>query len=272
MHQPEDLRGAAIAMLDRVDSGEDGIAHAVGRLGVSGDEAAGGVGGLGRGAHLLHREGRPAVLAGAPAIVGIEFDDVGAAADLPPGRRDEARPVGLLRPEQGRGRIMGARPIAPVRPKPGSPPACADRARCPVDRVAKAGIGIAGALGAEVADRGEAGHQGRPGLRHRPGGAQGGRFAQHLVVPARLVIGVKEQVRMALDHARHQGHAGQVDHPRARRRCHVRARRLDPFPTHQHRPAVVRMRVDAVEDAGGAEQDRLLGQGRRARQEHQQEE
>ena len=87
----------------------------------------------------------------------------------------------------------------------------------------------------------------------RPGGAQRQRLVQHLIVPQRLVIGMEEEVRMALDHARDQGLAGQVDDPGAGRRGDVRPDGLDLVALDQHRPALVRLRIHPVEDARGAE-------------------
>ena len=100
------------------------------------------------------------------------------------------------------------------------------------------------------------------GLDDGAGGAQRERLVQHLIVPQGLVVGVQEEVRMALDHAGHQRCAGKVDGPRAGGRGEVRADRGDPVAVDEHLPALVRLRVDAVEHARGAEEERIGGRGR----------
>jgi malate synthase len=101
------------------------------------------------------------------------------------------------------------------------------------------------------------------------GGAKRERLLQHLIVPARLVIGVEEEVGMALDHAGHQGHSGQVDHPDAGRSLDAGAGGLDPVAADEDRPAGVRPGVDSVEDQSGAEQQ-VLGEGRTGEAEKEQ--
>src|ERR1700730_12948875 len=72
-----------------------------------------------------------------------------------------------------------------------------------VDRLLEADIGIACAFCAKVPDRREAGHQcclrGDGGSRS----SQGERLVKHLVIPGCFVVGVEEQVGMALDEAGH---------------------------------------------------------------------
>ena len=130
-----------------------------------------------------------------------------------------------------------------------------------VDRLLEADVGEAGAFGAEVALGGEAGIERPLGLDDRAGGAQRERLVQHLIVPQGLVVGVEEEVRMALDHAGHQGRAGQVDDPGAGGRGEVGPGRGDPVAVDQHRPAFVRARIDAVEHPRGAEEDRFRCSG-----------
>ena len=123
-----------------------------------------------------------------------------------------------------------------------------------VDRLLDADVGIARPLGAEVALGGEAGVERLARMHHGAGGAYRQWLVQHLIVPLGLVARTEEQVRMALDQARREGFAGQLNHPGARRNAEVRAGRRDPVALDQHRPALVRLRVHPVEDAGGAEQ------------------
>ena len=66
---------------------------------------------------------------------------------------------------------------------------------------------------------------------------------------------------MALDHARHERRPGQVDDLGAGGRGDVRTDCGDLVPFDQHRPAFVRLRVDAVEHARRAEEE-SVGQGR----------
>ena len=131
-----------------------------------------------------------------------------------------------------------------------------------VDRLLQADVGEARALGAEVALGGEAGIERALGLDDGAGGAQRERLVQHLIVPQGLVVGMQEQVRMALDHSGHQRSAGEVDRARAGGRGQVRADRGNPVAVDQHRPALVRLRIDAVEHPRGAEEDRIGGRGR----------
>ena len=89
-------------------------------------------------------------------------------------------------------------------------------------------------------------------LRDGARGAQRERLVQHLIVPARLVIGVQEQMAVPLDHPGHQRVAGQVDHLRAGGGGQVRADRGDPVALDQHLPAGMDLAVDAVEHAARA--------------------
>jgi hypothetical protein len=70
---------------------------------------------------------------------------------------------------------------------------------------------------------------------------------------------VEEEMTVPLDHAGHQRGPRQLDHARTGGRAQPWTGRLDPIAAHQHGPALVRARINAVEDAVGAEQDGLLG-------------
>jgi len=93
-------------------------------------------------------------------------------------------------------------------------------------------------------------------------------FVEDLIVPARLVIGVQEEVTVALDHAGHEGRPGKVDHLRTGGRREVGAGGGDPVALHQHLPAG--MDLASVEHAVGLEQDRRGGVGDRGRGHRQQ--
>ena len=80
-----------------------------------------------------------------------------------------------------------------------------------VDGLLQLDIGVAGALGAEVAHGGETGHQRGAQVVDGARGAQSEALMQDLVVPGGLVVGMQHDVRMALDQARHQRGAGQLD-------------------------------------------------------------
>jgi hypothetical protein len=86
------------------------------------------------------------------------------------------------------------------------------------------------------------------GARH----AQRQRFARDLIVPARFVVGVKENVRVAFDKSRRQRRARQVHQRCARvgdRRS--RTRGVDAAVLHPYRPSV--MHRLAIEHPGGSE-------------------
>src|SRR6185436_20118891 len=165
LHRAEDFLRAAVAVLDCVDAGRDGAAHALLGGGMDSDAAPGIVGRCSRGAELGFRHRGTAILTWSPAIVRIELDDVGAGRDLP---ADSTHDVfarcffGALRHFDA-----GLETFRSVRT------AGDDRARCDqhartrddplIDGLLQADIGKAGAFGAEVAYGREPGHQSRAG-------------------------------------------------------------------------------------------------------------
>ena len=84
-----------------------------------------------------------------------------------------------------------------------------------LDRLLEADVGVARALGAEVAHRREAGEQRVARVVRRAGDAERERLVQHLIVPRRLVVRMQQQVRVPLDEPGQQRRAGQVDRRRA---------------------------------------------------------
>ena len=82
VHHLEHFGGAAVAVLDRVDAGEDRAAHAFGGGRVRGGEPAGIVRDRDSGSHLGFGQGGAARLAGQLVVVGVHLDDVGAGGDL----------------------------------------------------------------------------------------------------------------------------------------------------------------------------------------------
>ena len=92
------------------------------------------------------------------------------------------------------------------------------------------------------------------GVVDRAGGAQRQRLVEHLIVPQGLVIGVEEEVAVALDQPGHEGRAGKVDHPGAGGSGEIGPGRDDAVAVDQHLPAGVhRIAVEhAAPGAGGA--------------------
>ena len=212
-----------------------------------------------RGAHLGQRQRRAAAVAALVVIIGIQFDQPSTSGDLVADGSDDLvdaadflstlrhRDAGLIALGAiGTARDDGAGGDGQARP----------RHDALVDRLLEAGIGIARALGAEVALAGEPGHQRRARLHDRARRAQRQRLVQHLIVPRRLVVGMQEQVAVALDQPRHQGGAGQIDDAAPGRRGEVRPDGSDAVFVDQHLPAGVWLCVDAVEDLRRAQQHR----------------
>ncbi len=63
-------------------------------------------------------------------------------------------------------------------------------------------VEVAGALGAEISLRGNAGAEGRLCACHRAGHAQSHRLLEHLVIPESFIVGMEEQVGVPFDQAR----------------------------------------------------------------------
>jgi hypothetical protein len=98
-------------------------------------------------------------------------------------------------------------------------------------------------------------------------GAERERLVQHLIVPQRLVVRMEEEVRMALDHPRHERRSGQLDDACARRRFDRRPRGRNLVALDQHGPVLVSPRIDAVEHARRL-QDQSVGKSGRGRAQH----
>ena len=71
-----------------------------------------------------------------------------------------------------------------------------------IDRLLEPDVGVAGALGAEIAHAREAGQQLRARMVHRARDAQRERLVEHLIVPRRLVVRMQQQMRVPFDQAR----------------------------------------------------------------------
>ena len=130
---------------------------------------------------------------------------------------------------------------------------------------------IARALGAEVALGGEAGVERALGLDHGARGAQRERLVQHLIVPQGLVVGVEEEVRVALDHARASGSRREgrsTCAPAGAARFGPAAAMRSPS-TSTDQPSWG-LRIHPVEHARGTEEDRL-GERRDGEEQSEQE-
>ena len=267
-HRREHRGRAAVAVLDRVDPRLDRAPHPLRGRRVDRDRTAGVVRRRHRRLHLVEVQRRTALLAGAPAVVGVELHPVGAGGDLPTDGRDHllrARHLlGALRDRDARFEPLGAVGAErDDRARRDAEPRALDDAL--VDRRLQPDVGIARPLGAQVALAGEPGEKRRARAGDRTRGAQRQRLVQHLIVPARLVVGMEEEVAVPLDHPRHQRVAGQVDGARAGGNGEVGADRDDAVAAHQDLPAGVGLAVDAVEHRGRAQQERCRFGRRRRR-------
>ena len=195
----------------------------------------------------------------APAIVRVDLDEVDTARDLAARHAHHAvEAVGFFRAlRHGELRRESLRRVA----------AGNDHGRTRhqharaghhafVDRLAQTDVGIGGALAAEVAHGRHPGHQGGARVVDAAGDAQRQRLAQHLVVPARLVVGMQQQVRVSLDQAGHQRRAlsAMVRAPGGSGDRGGRTSRLDALAADHHDPAGVRRL--AVEHAIGLQDER----------------
>ena len=201
-------------MLDGLRAAQDGAAHAFGGAGVDGDGNAGALGGLDGELHFVERKGGARAGTGAPAIVAVELDPIGAVADLVAHHAGQAVDAvglfGALRhapfERESFGRVAAGGHDGARR---GEDPRTGDDAL--VDGLLEFDIGVGGALGAQIADRGEARHEGGAQVIHGARDAQGEAFVSHLIVPRSFVVGVEQDVGVAFDEAGEQRGAGEID-------------------------------------------------------------
>ena len=175
-------------------------------------------------------------------IIGVEFDDVGAGRDLvadgADGFVDTRNFLRALRDGNAGLEALGS--VSAARDdRLGRNQQARTGDDALVDRLLETDVGEARAFGAEVALGGEAGIERALGLDDGAGGAQRERLVQHLIVPQGLIVGMQEQVRMALDHAGHEGRARKVDRSSAGRRGEVRTGGGDVVAVDEDRPAFV---------------------------------
>ena len=178
-HELEDFGGAVVAVLDGFGAAEDGAAHAFGGAGVDGDGDAGAPGGLDGELHFVERKGGARAGAGAPAIVAVELDPIGAMADLVADDAGQAVDAvglfGALRDapfeRESFGRVAAGGDDGAGG---GEDPRAGDDAL--IDGLLEFDIGVGRAFGAEVADGGEARHERGAEMIDGAGGAQGESF------------------------------------------------------------------------------------------------
>jgi len=266
-HEPEYLGRSRVAVLDRLHAGHHRAPHSFRRHGVRDNRPPRARRDFDDPLQLIEREGRPELAARARAVVGVDLDPVGASSDLIAHDAHERRVVGLLGALQHVDLRSEPRPVAARRH---------DRARDhdhsrsgndPLrDGALQPHVGIAGALRAEVAHRGEPGAERLTRVVRRARHAERERLVQHLVVPGRLVVGVEQEVRVSLDQPGEQRRARERDpaHGRWRGERSGRSGRGDAFAAHEHRPSFAH--VGTVEHPVGHEQrGAAVGGGARLR-------
>ena len=150
----------------------------------------------------------------APAVVAVELDPIGAVADLiahhADQRVDAVGFLGALRDAPFERESLGGVSSGGDDGAGGGEQAGTGNDAL-IDGLFELHIGVAGALGAQVAHGGEAGHERGAQVVDGARGAQSEALMQDLVVPDGLVVSMQENVRMALDEAWHQGGARQLD-------------------------------------------------------------
>ena len=256
LHQLEDRRSSTIAVLDCFDPRQNRTPHPfLGRC-MCCNLPARRVGNVDDQIHLILREPWTCLTVGAIAVVCIDLDPVGAVLHLIANNpRDRVDPVSFLRSLRNHVSVFGGEPLRPV--FTGGDDRLGDdihsRARDdPLgDRHLETNVGIPGALSSEIANRGEPGHERGLCMVDRPGNAKRLGFVKHLVIPLSFIVRMEEEVRMCLDHTGHQGRVGQLYRRRVGGRADRAARpdRGDLRATHQHSPAIVRLRGGAVPDS-----------------------
>ena len=206
-------------------------------------------------------------VAGAAAVVGVDLDPVGARGDLVAhGDAHAVHPVGLLGALGHVPARVEARRAVAARGDDGARRGQHARSldQAQIDRVAQGDVGEAGALGAEVTDRREAGFERRARGHDAPDGAQLERLLEHLVVPRRLVVGVQQQVRVQVDQPRDEVLV--VEREPARRGGHGdlprRCDRLDASAAHEHDAVLEPAAPVRSQHVGPREQQRLPRFGR----------
>ncbi len=213
-HQFENLWRPSAAVFNGFDSRENGAAHSFGGVGVDGHGDAGAGCRLHSKLQFTFGKCRVRPGQGSPAVVGIELDPIGSVSDLIAHDADQLCAVsffGALRDAPLRSVALGAVSACGDDGSGGCQDAGAgNNVLC--DRLFELDVGIACAFGAQLAYGGEAGRERGAEMIHGAGCAQSQTFAGYLIVPHRFVIGMEQDVGMALYQARHQGGVGEIDH------------------------------------------------------------
>ena len=266
-HQPEDLGRPVVAVFDGANAGECRTPHSFRRAGMHRHEPFGAARHLDRQLHLGFGERRFRFAVRAPAVVTVELDPVGTLADLVTDHpREPIHAIGFFRAE-GHVTLRGATGPIGAGGNDGAR-ACENagtRDNALPDGITEADVRITGAFGAEIALRGDTGIERRA---RGDGGARNPerqRLVQHLPVPRRLVVGVKQKVGMAFDHAGHEREPAERDDlctsgGDVPGRAHLR----DGIALDQDGPAAMWLIGDAVVDGVRPEHDCRLGGERRS--------
>src|SRR5437773_588661 len=203
LHQPKDFRSSAVSMLDRLDAGKRGAAHAFRSGCVSRDSASAALCRVNDELQFLQRKRGSGYASRTPDVVGVNLDPIGAFPDLIP-KPNQVLAIGLfgalrhapLRSKTLRaiaaGRNDGARDHEHSRPR--------DDAL--LDGLLETDICIAGTLGSKVANRCEAGHQRAAQMVRRTCNAQRKSLECILIVPRGLTVRMQQDMRMPFDQAR----------------------------------------------------------------------
>src|SRR5919197_2117096 len=202
-HHLEHLGCAPVAVLDRLHAGLDGAPHPLGGAGVRDYGTSRAPRHLHDELDLLCGERRPRLAVRPPAIIGVNLDPVRAALDLVAhyARQlvDAARFFRALRNVVG---VFGRESLRAIAAGCDDSPGGNDHPRprddVLIDRLLEANVRVPGTLSPEVAHRRPTGHERAPGVVDSPGDAERESFVQHLVVPRRLVVRMKEKMRMPL--------------------------------------------------------------------------
>src|SRR5664279_231218 len=272
LHQLQRGGRGIVRVLNGLDAGEHGAPDGGVAVGVHRHRASARACGLHHEIDFLLRERRTRLATGPPAIVAVDLDPVGALSDLAAHRMDD--PINTIR-------LLGALRNIPARVEALRAVRARRDDRARHDEHARAGnyslldgllepdVGVARALGTQIANGGEAGEQRVAHVVRRARDAKGERLVEHLIVPRCLVVGMQEDVRVRIDEAGKQRGSRKIDARRVGRRVDRcgDAGCDDGVAADEHRPPLVHR--GAVEDALRGEQRRALRGERERSEEHE---
>ena len=207
------------------------------------------------------RECRARRSAGAPPIVRVDLDPIGAATDLIAHHtRQFFGAGGFLRPL--RHVDFRREPTRSVCATHHNRARRNDQAR-PFDhaqlhRTLEPDVSVGRSFGTKVAQGCKTGAQRLLHVYCRARDAKAQRLLEHLIIPVRFVVRMQQHMGVQIDHSRHQRHAGQIDDDRIAWRPDVgwHPDRRDFAILHQHDNARDRRGAGAIEHTCGAEENR----------------